>query len=301
MSRKIRVAAAQVGPIYENAEKAETVERLIKLMKEAGRQKVELVTFPECSLSTFFPRLVLDKEATLKSFEASMPNSSVQPLFDTAKELGVGFALGYAELDGNKQYNTMILVEKDGSIIGKYRKTHIPGTVDPVPGEKWPHLERRYFEKGDTGFKVWKAFNSYVGMLICYDRRFPEAWRVLGLQGVEMVLIGWSSAFHRRNEEFHNRLLLQAGSYQNATWCIGASHTGEEEPGYQNIGHSMIVSPEGEIVALAATREDELVSATIDLDMALALKKAGRFYFERSRRPEMYKKIVEYKGIQYPE
>ncbi|MFC2113118.1 nitrilase-related carbon-nitrogen hydrolase [Bacteroidota bacterium] len=296
----IRVAAGQIGPIYESARKEETVERLIVLLEEAASIDVDLVNFPECALSTFFPRLVMPlEEAKSKYFEKSMPNPTVQPLFDRAKELKIGFNIGYAELDGDKHYNTMILVNKEGKIIGKYRKTHIPGSVDPPPKPQWPHLEKRYFMPGDTGFKVWNAFDGYVGMFICYDRRFPEAWRVLGLQGVELVLTGWNSMYHRRNEEFHNRLVLQAGSYQNATWCVGSAHSGEEEPGYINMGHSMIVSPEGEVVAMAATRTDELVAATIDLDMALELK--GDRMNPEARRPEMYKIISEQKGIKYPE
>ena len=160
--RFMRVAAGQIGPILEGAKKEETVDRLIDLLEEAARLDVDLVNFPECALSTFFPRLVMSlDEAKEKYFEKTMPNPSVQALFDRAKELKIGFNLGYAELDGDNHYNTTILVAKDGRIIGKYRKTHIPGSVNP-PRKGWPHLEKRYFLPGDTGFKVWKAFNSYV-------------------------------------------------------------------------------------------------------------------------------------------
>ena len=124
ISRSLRVAAGQIGPIYKDEPRVEIVERLIALLEEAAIRKVELICYPECALSTFFPRSMLEWNEVDRYFDKSMPNPSVQPLFDRAKELGIGFCLGYAELDGNKRYNTSILVNKDGKIIGKYRKSH---------------------------------------------------------------------------------------------------------------------------------------------------------------------------------
>lgn len=298
MSRLLRVGAAQVGPIYKEETRGEIVERLIALLEEAARRKVELVCYPECALSTFFPRWLLDRDEVDKYFDKSMPNPSVQPLFDRARELGIGFHLGYSELDGDKHYNTSILVGKDGKIIGKYRKSHTPGTYDPRPGRKFHHLERRYYLEGDTGFKVWPAFGGYVGMAICNDRRWPETWRVMGMQGVELVIVGWNTPSSRL-AEFHNRLSLQAGCYQNGTWAVGVAHCGEEEPGYVLMGQSMIISPLGEVVAMSYTLHDELVDATIDLDAGKAIKE-GVFNFEKYRRPELYKVISERKGVKLP-
>jgi predicted amidohydrolase len=300
MRRPIHVGAAQVGPIYKEEPREEVVERLIGLMEEAARRGVELVCYPECSLTTFFPRYLLDSSEVDEYFERSMPGPSTQPLFDRAKELGVGFHLGFAELNGDKHYNTSILVGKDGEIIGKYHKSHIPGSRDPVPGRKFQHLERRYFLEGDTGFKVWPAFSGRVGMAICNDRRWPETWRVLGMQGVELVIVGWNTplthyrkAFeYSRLAEFHNRLSLQAGCYQNGTWAVGVAHCGEEEPGYVLMGQSMIVSPWGEVVSLASTIGDEVIDAVIDLEVGRDIKE-GVFNFELYRRPELYKIITD--------
>jgi len=307
MSRLLHVGAAQVGPLYKDEPREEIVERLIALLEEAARRKVELVCYPECALSTFFPRWLLDGGEVDKYFDRSMPNPSVQPLFDRAKELGIGFYLGYSELDGDKHYNSSILVGKDGKIIGKYRKSHIPGTYDPIPGQKFQHLERRYYLKGDTGFKVWPTFGGYVGMAICNDRRWPETWRVLGMQGVELVIVGWNtpSKHYRRARSysrlgaFHNRLSLQAGCYQNGTWAVGVAHCGEEEPGYLLMGQSMVVSPLGEVVAMSYTLHDELIDVTIDLDLGKEIKE-GVFNFEMYRRPELYKVISERKGVVLP-
>ena len=219
MTRSLHVAAAQIGPILRNDKREEVVERLIKLLEESARRGAELVVYPECSLSTFFPRLILTDEELQEYFDDTMPNKTIQPLFDVAKELGVGFHLGYAELDHGLHYNSSILIGKDGTTIGKYRKTHLPGTFDPIPNQKIQHLEKRYFIPGNTGFKVWNAFGGRVGMLICNDRRWPESWRCLGLQDVELVLLGWNTPItHYRKDhsysrltEFHNRLSLQAG------------------------------------------------------------------------------------------
>lgn len=303
MPRLLRVGAAQVGPIYRDETRGEVVERLVALMEEAAGKGVELVCYPECSLSTFFPRYLLDWSEAEGYFDESMPNPSVQPLFDRAKELGVGFHLGYSELDGDKHYNSSILVDKEGRIIGKYRKSHIPGTSEPIPGQRFQHLERRYFLEGDTGFRVWDAFGGRIGMAICNDRRWPETWRVLGMQGVELVIVGWNTPLtHYRKDvsysrlaEFHSRLSLQAGCYQNGTWAVGVAHCGEEEPDYVLMGQSMIVSPLGEVVAMSTTLRDELIISTIDLDAGKEIKE-GVFNFELYRRPELYKIISESTG-----
>ena len=118
-----------------------------------------------------------------------MPSPVTQPLFDAARELGVGFCLGYAELtDDGHRFNTQILVEKDGSVVAKYRKVHIPGHEHHEPDRPFQHAERYYFEPSMEGFGVWKAFGGRIGMMICNDRRWPETYRVMGLKGVEMIL-----------------------------------------------------------------------------------------------------------------
>src|SRR5437588_3783453 len=123
-----------------------------------------------------------------------MPGPETRPLFDLAAELGVGFYLGYAELTQEKgaprHYNTSILVESDGRIIGRYRKIHLPGHSEHLPEAPFQHLEKRYFDVGNEGFKVWRAFDAVIGMCICNDRRWPETFRVMGLRGVEIVALG---------------------------------------------------------------------------------------------------------------
>ena len=197
----------------------------------------------------------------------------------------------------DRHFNTAILVD-GGEIIGKYRKVHLPGHAEHLPEAPFQHLEKRYFEVGDLGFPVWKAFGGVFGMCICNDRRWPETYRVLGLQGVEMIVLGYNTPevnIHHREPAhlrmFHHRLSLQAGAYQNATWVVAAAKCGVED-GSRLIAGSAIVSPNGEIVAESAGEGDELIVADCDLDVGTDLKRHV-FDFARHRRTEHYGLITE--------
>ena len=167
------------------------------MLREAAGRGAELVVFPELGLTSFFPRWDLSDEELLAFFERDMPSAETKPLFDEAKRLGVGFHLGYAELtaDGHR-YNTAILVERDGRVAARYRKVHLPGHEEPEAWRPFQHLERKYFEPGPDSFQVHRAFGGLVGIAICNDRRWPETYRVLGLQGVELVCIGYNTPIH---------------------------------------------------------------------------------------------------------
>ena len=148
MSRIVHTAAAQMGPISKSETRKDTVKRLIALMREAKGRGAELVVFTELALTTFFPRWMIEDEAELDSwYESEMPGPETQALFDEAKKLGIGFNLGYAELvneGGRKRrFNTSILVDRSGNIVGKYRKVHLPGHSEPQPGRTHQHLEKR--------------------------------------------------------------------------------------------------------------------------------------------------------------
>ena len=194
MERFITVAGAQMGPIARDESRQQVVSRLLELMREAKARGGDIVVFPELALTTFFPRWWMEDEAEIDSFfEREMPSPATRPLFETAKSLGIGFYLGYAELAKENgvthRYNTAILVDKDAAIVGKYRKVHLPGHADNRPHYPFQHLEKHYFERGDLGFPVWRAFGGNVGMCICNDRRWPETYRVMGMQSVELILL----------------------------------------------------------------------------------------------------------------
>ena len=306
MSRVLTVGAAQMGPIQLADTRPEVVERLVALLRSGAAAGCDLVVFPELTLTTFFPRWWVDDLSDSDHFyETEMPGPETRPLFEEARRLGVGFHLGYAELtsDGHR-YNTVILVERDGSIVGRYRKVHLPGHSEHEPWRAFQHLERYYFEAGD-GFAVHGAFGGVVGMAICNDRRWPETYRVLGLQGCELALIGYNTPVHYapdptqdRLQGFHNHLVLQSGAYQNGMWVVGVAKAGEEE-GCTLLGESAIVAPSGEIAALCTTDGDELAVAEVDLDMCANYKET-LFDFDRYRRPEVYGRITAQRGPEVP-
>lgn len=306
MSRIVTVGAAQLGPIALTESRPQVLQRLIALLEQGARHGCDLVVFPELALTTFFPRWYFEKQTDVDAFfESSMPGPTTQPLFDAARQLKIGFCLGYAELteqEGRqRRFNTAVLVDKSGQIIGKYRKVHLPGHAEHEPWRQFQHLEKRYFETGDLGFPVFRAFGGIIGMAICNDRRWPETYRVMGLQGVEMVLIGYNTPIHNppapehdHLSNFHNELVLQSGAYQNATWVVGVAKGGCEE-GVDQIGNSLIAAPSGEIVAACSTLGDELCIALADLDLTVSYK-TSVFDFAKHREPQTYTMIVQRKG-----
>lgn len=304
MSRIVTVGAAQLGPVQRDHDRRSVVARLVELLRQGAAGGCDLVVFPELALTTFFPRWFVDDISTADHwYERQMPSPETQPLFDEAKKLGVGFCLGYAELtaDGHR-FNTQILVEKNGDVVARYRKVHIPGHEHHEPDRPFQHAERYYFEPSMEGFGVWKAFGGRVGMMICNDRRWPETYRVMGLKGVEMILCGYNTPIHYVPDPsqdilqgFHNALVMQSGAYQNGTWVVGVAKGGVEE-GVDSLGQSMIVAPSGQIVAQALTTDDELIVARCDLDWC-ARYKGTLFDFDRYRRPEVYGNITSQRGV----
>ncbi len=301
--RNLNVAAAQLGPIQKNDDRKSVVNRLVSLLRDAHAKKAELVVFPELALTTFFPRWFVDDISQANHwYETEMPSIITQPLFDEAKKLNIGFCLGYAELTkAGERFNTQILVERDGSVVAKYRKVHIPGHEHHEPNRPFQHAERYYFKPSDEGFGVWRAFGGRVGMMICNDRRWPESYRVMGLQGVEIILCGYNTPLHYVPDPtqdalqgFHNALVMQSGAYQNGTFVVGVAKGGVEE-GVDSLADSSIIAPSGEILAKTATNGDEVVTAICDLDWCNNYKNT-LFDFNRYRRPEVYGRITEQRG-----
>ena len=313
MPRTVTVAAAQLGPIQRAEPRAAAVGRMVRLMERAHARGVQVVVFPELALTTFFPRHYHEDRAEADHwFETAMPSNETAPLFEAARRFGIAFHLGYAERtpDG-RHFNTAILVSPTGEIMLKYRKVHLPGHAEHDPARQVQHLEKRYFDVGDLGFPVVRAPLGGVpvnaGLMICNDRRWPEAWRVLGLQSVELVMLGYNTPSINQDAQgfeahhlrvFHSHLSIQAGAYQNATYAVATAKAGVED-GCELFGHSIIVNPQGEILAQATTWDDELITADCDLDRC-TLGRTTIFAFDRHRRPEAYGRITEQVGAVAP-
>ncbi|MBC7431425.1 MAG: N-carbamoyl-D-amino-acid hydrolase [Rubritepida sp.] len=306
------VAGAQTGPIQRADSRAGTLDRLIALLEQAARAGAQLVVFPELALTTFFPRWLLEGAELDAFYEREMPGPATQRLFDRARELRVGFYLGYAELtpDGHR-FNTAITVGPDGAVLGKYRKVHLPGSAEPRPAQSHQQLEKRYFEYGDGGFQAFRGAAAWgapvMGMLICNDRRWPEAWRCYALQGTELMVLGYNSAAYDPNggnaedlqiRTFHSILSAQANAYFNATFAVAVAKAGVED-GAGLIGGSVIVDPNGMILAQAATLDDEVIVAECDFGRIAQGRGPGKIFdFGFHRRPQHYTRIVEQTGIE---
>jgi predicted amidohydrolase len=306
--RMVHVAAAQLGAIQRAESRQSVVARMLVLMDEAHKAGANFIVYPELALTTFFPRYYMEDQSEVDSwFEAQLPSADTKPLFDRAREYAMAMSLGYAELtaDGH-HFNTSVHVDKTGTIVGKYRKVHLPGHDEFDPERAFQHLEKRYFEPGDLGFPVYRTFGGIFGMCICNDRRWPETYRVMGLQGVEMITLGYNtpSVNSQKGDEgpqqrlFHSALVVQAGAYQNSTWVVSVAKAGDED-GHPLIGGSIIVNPDGEVVAQATTEVDELLVHACDLDDTVFGKKTI-FDFQRHRRVEHYERITKQTGVQLP-
>ena len=311
MSRRLKVSSAQLGPIHLRDSRASVVKRMVEMLKEADSRGSKFVVFPELALTTFFPRYWYDDPNEVeKFFENQMPSPETMPLFELARQKGIGFYLGYAERteEGGEphHFNTSVLIGPDGRMIGKYRKVHLPGHDDHRPNVPYQHLEKKYFEVGNLGFNVWKMFKDEVriGQCICNDRRWPETFRVMSLKGAEMVVLGYntpSDNVYAPHEPpylrvFHHMLSLQAAAYQNGIWVIATAKAGKED-GFWLHGGSVIVAPTGEIVAKGTTEQDEVISYDCDLELGEYIRNTT-FNLAKHRRPEHYKIISERTGVE---
>ncbi|KAF2254715.1 carbon-nitrogen hydrolase [Trematosphaeria pertusa] len=331
MARIIRIAAAQVGAVHRADARPKTLIRLISLLQEAASKGAEVVLFPECTFTTFFPRHFFSAVAELESFFEHgdvTTAENTRAIFEKAKELGVDICIGFAEAtDDGEHYNTCVYYHaKSGSILSKYRKIHLPGDFEPFPDpDAVNQLEKRYFKPGNLGFHAFRvpdltdptADNGepIFGMMICNDRRWAEAWRCLGLQGVEVVFTGYNTPgwapqmwgisadqdpkTARAEAIFHHKLVMQAHSYTNACFSVSAARCGLDDGKYDLVGGSTIVGPDGKIIAETATEEDEVIVADCDLDLCSPGKKRT-FDFGRHRRVEHYSILTSQTGVVEP-
>lgn len=340
MPRILKLAACQVGRTDRTDKREDTMARLLKLLDQAAAKGAQMALFPEIAFTTFFPRYLLEGDELEQFFERGdvITNASTKPLFDKAKELGVDICIGFAEADpklgtsklamhGSDCFNTCIYYHAHtGSVLSKYRKIHLPGDFEPFANpDAINQLEKRYFKPGDLGFEAFRVPDlipydeergePIFGMMICNDRRWAEGWRVLGLQGVEVVLCGyntngfapemWGKSRDQDPAEaeklalFHHKLVMQSNSYTNGCFSVSAARCGRDDGKYRLIAGSCITDPDGRVIAEAKTAEDEVVFAECDLELCRP-HKLRTFNFARHRRIEHYKRITEQTGVIEP-
>jgi len=280
MPRHVKVAAAQMGPNNEGTPREEIVERMLGLLEHAIRDGVELIAYPEMALTTYFPKKI--RPDFDQFFETEVPPKALEPLLRRAAQARVALHVGFCEKARGRYFNTALLTDRDGRLCGTFRKIHLPGTKAPDGFAQV--YEPYYFAHGDTGYRVFDAAGTRVGVAICQDRRYPESYRCLALQGAEIILIGYNTPISALALDL-NELCMRSGAYANLCFVVGVAKAGVED-GVELIGGSCIIDPLGQVLARAATTGDELVQARLDLDQMRPVRK--RWNFLGRRQPQHY-------------
>ena len=285
MPRHIKVAAAQMGPNNEGTPREEIVERMLALLELAIRDGVEVVAYPEMALTTYFPKKV--RPDFEQFFETEVPPKALEPLLWRAAQARVAVHAGFCEKADGRRFNSALLTDRDGRLCGTFRKIHLPGTKAPDGFAQV--YEPYYFAHGDSGYKVFDCAGARVGIAICQDRRYPESYRCLALEGAELILIGYNTPSSPLALEL-NELCMRGGAYANLCFVVGVAKAGVED-GVELIGGSCIINPLGQVLARAATTGDELVVARLDLDQMAPVRK--RWNFLGRRQPQHYVTLLQ--------
>lgn len=283
MARRIKVAAAQTGPVLVD-DMAPGVEAACRMVEAAAAAGVDIICFPEVFLAPFFPnRLIRDYE----KYFLTLPSPVTEPLFALAREKRMAMIFGYGERAGSYFYNTAAVFDRDGRQVGSYRKTHIPAYFPSALRGGTGSYEKFYFSPGG-GLPVFELEGIRFGIQICNDRLYPEPSRVLALKGAEIIFMPIAYATYG-NDEYRVAiwdLPLQARAFDNGVFVVAANRVGDEN-GRLHIGKSTIVSPMGgRIVKQAGMQAPEVLVAEIDLDDVAAARRSLPWW--RDRRPDLY-------------
>lgn len=292
MSRQITIAAGQLGPNSDKRE--ELIERMIELLRKGKDKGVNVISFPEWSLSPYvFTSKVL--QGPREQFFEQIPNALTKPLFEKAKQYRIALVVPYTEQDGSHFYNSALVTNEDGDILGKYRKNHIPLTIFSTGQASY---EKLYFEPGNLGCPVFtlRTANAKIGVQICYERRFPEGYRILALKGAEIVFnpanIG---TYGEKSRASTWGRCLQSRALENRLFVVAPNKSGQEKD-RTTIGRSLIIECEdGEVIAEGRNDGDELVSAAIDLDKVTEAR--AKRPLTRDMRPDLYAELLQLYGV----
>lgn len=276
MTRTLRAAALQAAFGEDMAANIKTVERLVRAAAKDGAQ---VILPPELFQGPYFCK----REET-KWFAHAYPyreHPVVAALAPLARELDVVLPLSIFEKAGQEYYNSLVMVDADGSIMGLYRKSHIPDG----PG----YEEKFYFRGGDTGFKVWQTKYGRIGAGICWDQWFPEAARAMMLMGAEILLYPTAIGSEPENPSLDTqprwRRAMIGHSVSNVAPVVAANRIGDEA-GQVFYGSSFITNEGGDFLAEMNRTDEGFIAASLDLGLIAELRAGWGFF--RDRRPELY-------------
>ena len=283
--RKVVVAATQMSCTWD---REATLAKAEKLVREAAAKGANIILLQELFETPYFCQRhdfeYMDLATTPEE------NPAVKRFQKVAKELDVVIPVSFFERAGNAAFNSIAIIDADGTVLGKYRKTHIPDGM--------PYAEKFFFTPGDTGFKVWKTKYATIGVGICWDQWFPEAARCMALLGAEILFyptaIG-SEPVLQTDSKPHWQRCMQGHAAANIMPVIASNRIGTEKDEIHNTeltfyGSSFITDETGAKIAEANRTDETVLVAEFDLD-AIALKRRQWGVF-RDRRPEMYQTLL---------
>jgi N-carbamoylputrescine amidase len=283
MSRVVQLAAVQMAMTDDIDVNLATATRLVRLAADGD---ASVVVLPE-----LFERPYWCKDQDPRHFSLAAPvdgHPTVEKMAALAAELGVVLPVSVYERDGQATFNTLVMIDADGTVLGRYRKSHIPDG----PG----YQEKYYFNPGDTGFRVWDTAVGRIGAAVCWDQWFPEVARCLTLDGAELLVyptaIGSEPNDPALDTAGHWRRVMMGHAGANLVPVVAANRVGTETGSSCELtfyGTSFIAGPTGEILADAPRHGEAVVAASVDLD-AVAHRRAAWGVF-RDRRPELYARL----------
>jgi N-carbamoylputrescine amidase len=288
--RKVKVAATQMscGPaIDENLARAEA------LVRSAAKEGAQVILLQELFETPYFCQ---KENAAYYAYAEELENSRAVTRFSRlARELQVVLPLSFYEKKNNALYNSLAMIDADGTVLGTYRKSHIPDG----PG----YEEKFYFNPGDTGFKVWPTRYGKIGAGICWDQWFPESARCMALMGAELLVyptaIGSEPYDSSIDSKEHWQACMLGHAAANLMPVVASNRTGTERDGDLAItfyGSSFIAGPQGNKIAEAERTEETVIVAEFDLDQLQAQRFDWGIF--RDRRPDLYGPIMTYDGRQ---
>jgi beta-ureidopropionase len=275
----IRAAIIQANA---NLPKEEAIEKHVALIAKAAAEGAQITCLQEIFNGPYFPA---EQDPKWYATAERDDGPTVTRMRELARDHGMALVVPfYEEAQSGVYYNSAVVIERDGTVLGKYRKTHIP-QVGPCFWEKF------YFKPGNLGYPVFDTSVGRVGLIICYDRHFPEVARELGLKGAELVFN--PSATVESLSRYLWELEQPAHAVANGFWVAAINRVGTEEPlsSYRFYGSSYFCDPRGQIVARASEDADEVLVADLDLDKAREVRNTWQFL--RDRRPETYSELTE--------
>jgi N-carbamoylputrescine amidase len=287
--RNVTVAATQMRVSWDLSANLDRAESLVR---EAHGRGAGLVLIQELFAAPYFCQ---DQDASF--FDLAAPfegNPMIARFAALAAELGVVLPISFFERAGQAFYNSVAIIDADGRVLGRYRKSHIPDG----PG----YTEKFYFSPGDTGFQVWDTRVGRIGVGICWDQWFPEAARAMALQGAEILLyptaIGSEPSDPTLDSAAHWRRVMQGHAGANIMPLLASNRIGTEEgrrgTSMTFYGTSLIAGPTGEILAGAGREDEAVITASFDLDAIAAQRRAWGLF--RDRRPSLYGSLLTLDG-----